>query len=244
MITRLIVLANTVGYNHNDRMVSAFQGRGEKMGPHASGDPKQLLAIYILYTNLSLMQLNSSFSLGELRHTVKLKLTEALFRAILFFIAILQSGRRVMINLPNGYADDDISVIKSALTFENLVPVAFNVLTKLEPPVGMVCGPISATGGTKSVERNMGIFSGHIQLLESRGLKIFNQLPFEKTLWRIMQDTSYFKGGAHLLVAFYLPLFKSGMVKTLYFIPNWRSSFGAQWEHWQALILDLEIVYL
>lgn len=90
-----------------------------------------------------------------------------------------------------GYTNADFIAIENGTMFEHLVPIAMKIITNLWPPLGMVCGPISATGGTKSVERNMGIFSGHIQLLESRGLKIFNQLPFEKTLWRIIKDATY-----------------------------------------------------
>lgn len=143
-----------------------------------------------------------------------------------------------------GYTNAELVAIENSTMFEHLVPIAMKIITNLGPPMGMVCGPISAAGGTKSVERNMNIFSSHIQFLENRGLKIFNQLPFEKTLWRIIKDKAYYKGGTHLLDAFYLPIFQSGALKTFYFIPNWESSFGANWEHEQALKLGIELIYL
>ncbi len=47
-----------------------------------------------------------------------------------------------------------------------------------------------------------------------------------------------------LLTDFYQPLFETGLIKILYFLPDWQSSVGARWEHDQALKLGIEIVYL
>lgn len=140
-----------------------------------------------------------------------------------------------------GYTNADFIAIENGTMFEHLVPIAMKIITSLEPPLGMVCGPISATGGTKSVERNMKIFTSHIELLENKKLKIFSQLPFEKTLWRILAAG---ENENVLLETLYLPLFNSGMLNVFYFIPGWESSFGANWEHEQALRLGIEIFYL
>lgn len=148
-----------------------------------------------------------------------------------------------MTNIPSGYFDTDISDMEKAKTFEDLVPIAMRVIARIGPPMEIVCGPISS-GGTKSLQGNLEILKSHIELLEYRGIKIFNQWPFEEAFWRIIGDKTYFKGGSHLLDAFYLPIFKSGFITTLNFVPNWESSFGAQWEHRQALKLNLDIVYL
>lgn len=146
-----------------------------------------------------------------------------------------------MTNIPSGYTDDDISTIENAKTFEELRQIALSIVGRLGPPVGFVCGPISAAGGTKSVERNMKIFTSHIELLENKKLKIFSQLPFEKSLWRILAAG---ENENVLLETLYLPLFNSGMLNVFYFIPGWESSFGAKWEHEQALRLGIEIIYL
>lgn len=146
-----------------------------------------------------------------------------------------------MTNMPSGYTVADLSAIEKAQTFEDLYQIASAVVNRIGPPVRFVCGPISANGGTKSRERNMQIFTSYIELLENRGLKIFNQLPFEESLWRILATG---ESEDHLLETLYLPLFKSGAFNCFYFIPNWESSFGARWEHQQALILGIEIVYL
>ncbi len=148
-----------------------------------------------------------------------------------------------MANLPNGYTDTDISDMNNAQTFEDLVPIATRVIARIGPLIEMVCGPITS-GGTKSLQRNLEILKSHIELLEYKGIKVFNQWPFEESFWRISRDENYFKGKSQLLDAFYLPIFKSGHITTLNFIPNWESSFGASWEHQQALRLNLEIVYL
>ena len=146
-----------------------------------------------------------------------------------------------MAKLQNGYTDDDLLAIKNAQTFEELCPIAFGVIKRLGPPVGFVCGPISAAGGTKSVEKNMQIFQSHIEFLENRGLKIFNQLPFEQTVWRL---TASGKNEGNILENFYLPLFKSGVFHIFYFIPGWESSFGASWEFRKAQKLELTIIHL
>lgn len=146
-----------------------------------------------------------------------------------------------MTNMPNGYTVADFSAIEKAQTFKELYQIASTVVNRLGPPVGFVCGPISANGGTKSVERNMKIFTSHIELLENKKLKIFSQLPFEKSLWRILAAG---ENENVLLETLYLPLFNSGMLNVFYFIPGWESSFGANWEHKQALKLGIEIIYL
>lgn len=60
---------------------------------------------------------------------------------------------------------------------------------------------------------------------------------------RIM-ETPYYKGGDHLLKTFYFPLFESKSIEIVYFMNTWQTSYGAKWEHDQALALKMEIVYL
>lgn len=76
-----------------------------------------------------------------------------------------------------------------------------------------------------------------------RGVNVFDQTVFEESLWRILK-TPYAKGKDHLLGTFYLPLFESGLIVTLDFLPNWESSYGAVWEHNKAQQLGLQIIYL
>ena len=140
------------------------------------------------------------------------------------------------------YLAKDIEAIDKAVTFEELCQIALVILSRLGSGVGMVCGPIS-TGGTGSKEKNIEIFAKHIEMLRIQGCKIFSQLPFEKVMWRIMK-TPYYNNGYQLLDKFYLPIFESGLVETLYFIPGWKGSLGTTWEHEQAKRLGLQIIYL
>ena len=140
------------------------------------------------------------------------------------------------------WTKDDVLRIKTAATFEELCVVAFEIIKRMPRPVGMVSGPITS-GGEGSIKKNIAVFSKTIQSLSPKGKSIFNQLPFEGSMRRIIK-TPYYKGNNHLLETFYLPLFKSKSIKIVYFMSTWKTSYGARWEHDQALALKMKIVYL
>jgi len=144
--------------------------------------------------------------------------------------------------LPIYWTPFNIFDLNQAKTFEALFSVAHSILLRMPQPVSMVCGPISS-GGRGSKEENLKVFKRTIKELSDEGIMIFSQMPFEEPIWRI-QKTDYYKGNYHTLEAFYLPIFESGLVKRFYFIPGWRLSFGASWEHKQAKKLGIEIVFL
>ncbi|MFH0831238.1 MAG: DUF4406 domain-containing protein [Parcubacteria group bacterium] len=111
----------------------------------------------------------------------------------------------------------------------------------MPPHVGMICGPIT-TGGLGSIKANLQIFNETIDDLVSRGVNLFDQIPFEEHFARIKaQGNGY---DTRLLNEFYLTLFESGQITRLHMIPGWQSSGGATWEHAQAQRLKIEIVYL
>lgn len=140
------------------------------------------------------------------------------------------------------WTKEDTANLEQAQTFSALFTIALDVLKKMPQPVGQVCGPIS-TGGTGSVEENLVILSKTIKALQSQGKIIFDQVPFQVAMHRIKRSIAA-QSNAQLLNGFYLPLFESGLMKTLYFLPNWQTSQGSIWEHEQAKRLGLEIVYL
>src|SRR3989344_9432065 len=75
-------------------------------------------------------------------------------------------------------------------------------------------------------------------------LNLFRQLPFQGVMIRL--GTSW-KGQGYcmpLLTEFYQPVFESGYIKTVHFIPGWEKSFGAKWEHEQCGRLGIERIYL
>jgi len=146
------------------------------------------------------------------------------------------------------YTPERLRRIKNAVDYKELLAVAMEVLylTCLEDPVkpiAMVCGPISKTGGVGSRKRNLEIFSKAIDRLRAEKLAIFSQMPFEDDMERLFKSDPKLQG-IELLEEFYLPIFKTKIIKILFFLPGWETSFGAVWEHRQAEILGIPRVYL
>ncbi len=136
----------------------------------------------------------------------------------------------------------DKEALMQAKQFSELYFVAQGILERMLKPIGQVCGPIS-TGGTGSPERNLKRLAETINSLTAKGLIIFNQMPFQDPMARIL--LSYKEDGPmRLLEEFYLPVFKSGSVSILYFLSDWQTLRGASWEHAQALRLGINIIYL
>ncbi len=139
------------------------------------------------------------------------------------------------------WTEEDFKNLEQAKNFEDLYKIAHTVLDRMPMGIGQVCGPI-ATGGLGSVELNLKIFDETIRKLQSQGKIIFDQIPFEWPMQELKKTVT--DGVNSILEDFYLPIFKSGKVKTLYFIKGWESSRGSNWEHEQAKSLGLDIVYL
>lgn len=146
------------------------------------------------------------------------------------------------------WTSQDRKDIKHAQTFKGLARVGCRILRRMPSPVGQVCGPIT-TGGAGSVAKNILVFQNAIEDLQRSGKNVFNQLAFEKPLWKIMKEFPRQWGRPNkkdlqLLEQFYGTLFGSGLIKTFYFIPGWEYSFGACWEYGKANELGIEIVML
>ena len=141
------------------------------------------------------------------------------------------------------YELHDINQMEMAQSYRELTPIGLRVLNRIPGDVVMVCGPIS-TGGTGSIAENIEVFRGAIARVVRMGEFVFTQLPFEGPMQAIKGKLLPESDGLSLLELFYRPLFESGMMKRLYFIPSWKSSFGANWEHSVALELGIEIRHL
>ena len=141
------------------------------------------------------------------------------------------------------YTADDLKAIRKAETFEALCTIALEIVARMPPRVGIVCGPIT-TGGAGNLEMNLAQFTKAIVRLSCCGANVFTQLPYESAMQRIKQNPTYFKGGNQLLEAIFRPLFSSPQVHTLYFLPDWESSRGARWEHEEAIRIGLTRRYL
>ena len=144
-------------------------------------------------------------------------------------------------------AEADNLAMVHARTYVELGQIALAVLRKMDRAVtpvsiGQACGPITS-GGLGSIEANLKRFEWRVKKLQSRGLHIFDQLPFEGHMFRIW-DANGRNDDKTLLEDFYSPIFESGLIKTLHFIPGWPGSNGSMWEHRQAVRLGIKIDYL
>lgn len=142
----------------------------------------------------------------------------------------------------NHWTDEEIKSLDEIATCADMYLVARPILERIPAPVIQVCGPIS-TGGVGTIEGNLAAMAQAIQYLEERGNNVFNQLPFEVPMHKIVE--SYKKSGyaMPILEDFYLPIFESRLVSILHFLPDWQSSIGAKWEHEQAKRLGIDIKY-
>jgi len=145
------------------------------------------------------------------------------------------------------YSAQDLADISTAKTYIELLEIALRIIESIEAenpgiPMAMVCGPIS-TGGKGSRNENLKIFERAIDRLAGGGLLIFSQMPFESDMERIYKSDPRLQG-LRLLDEFYAPIFRTGLVSMLCFLPGWEKSIGANWEHQQATILNIPRIYL
>lgn len=147
-------------------------------------------------------------------------------------------------NLPHPlsyFSPQDRTELKIAPTFDALRIIAFRVLERMPKETCMICGPIT-TGGI-SLDRNLERFTQAINTLAMCGESVFTQMPFELPVQRLRLGRDPYLSGAELLNQFYLPIFQSGKVARLCFLPDWRTSNGAKWEHDRAEELGIERKY-
>lgn len=146
------------------------------------------------------------------------------------------------------YSQQEYQDISVANSFWELLQIAMTVIGRMPEhvPLCQVCGPIST--GNRTIEENFFIFNKTIEVFFRHKFEVFNQMPFEKRMGYLKQrwDTENPKAGycMPILEEFYQPIFESGKIKKLPFIPGWESSFGATWEHQQAERLGIEIIHL
>lgn len=141
------------------------------------------------------------------------------------------------------WRDHHFAALNGVQTFSEMKEIALDILRSMPHPVSQVCGPIS-TGGAGSIEKNLKRFEAAIRFLEAAGLNVFDQMPFEAPMQRVKTLSVYADYPTGILEEFYLPIFESGFVKKLHFLPDWQTSFGARWEHDQAHRLGIKIEYL
>ena len=83
-----------------------------------------------------------------------------------------------------------------------------------------------------------------VHWLSGTGKTVFDQRPFETPMRRLVEARRVSDYAYDLLDEFYLPLFESGHIKELHFLPGWESSVGARWEYEQGLRLGILIFHI
>lgn len=147
----------------------------------------------------------------------------------------------------NKLTEKEIESIHKSASFNELTKVALEVILRLPQPLGQISGPIS-TGGKGNSEENLKEFRDLMVYLKERNFDVFDQIPFERTIrklkdiWhREMNDNNYCMP---ILEEFYRPIITSGYIKHFFFLPDWRTSYGARWEHEECLKHGLKVIYL
>ncbi len=109
--------------------------------------------------------------------------------------------------------------------------IFMNILKRGENWV-LVSGPIS-TGGTGDRKKNIELFHQHVIDTTNKNHLVFNQTPFEDIFREIgARFPEKFSGTENpILEEVYVPVLKSGHIKTLKMMPGWESSNGATREH-------------
>lgn len=144
------------------------------------------------------------------------------------------------------FTRNHIHRIDNSLTFEELADIAIEVLKEMyereNKPIVEICGPIS-TGGLGNTKDNLERFDKAIKIACDKGMCVFTQLPFERTIARIMHKYPV-TDGYHLdiLEIFYRKIFSSGYIHKTLFLPDWQSSKGARWERDLVTELGLEVL--
>ncbi len=141
------------------------------------------------------------------------------------------------------WQETDWNDLEKAISIEELYIIAERIISRMPKPFSQVCGPI-ASGGLGSIEKNLEAFNNEIVKLQSKGISIFDQMPFEFPMQRLKKTMRPDECLEIIMNNFYLPIFESGNVSTFYFIKNWESSNGSKWEHEEARRLGIEIKYL
>lgn len=137
----------------------------------------------------------------------------------------------------------DYSALRTVGNFPDLAVIAIGVLGRMKNAghqIVQICGPYS-TGGLGTKELNAKRFDEAREAAEARGYAVFNQIPFEDAIQRIVA-TYNLPAGEYcydILHVFYRTIFESTHITKFLFIPGWESSTGARWERDEAQRLGI-----
>jgi hypothetical protein len=150
--------------------------------------------------------------------------------------------------LPYLWEQRDVEDLASSRDFNHIGEIVLKVLLRSTRSVTMVSGPITS-GGTQCKNQNLERYRKAMKFVASQGKHVFNQLPGEQALKKRFDHWMANRQNEAdycwpLLEGVYAPLFTSGRVERLAFMPNWHTSTGSKWEHDMASHYDISIEYL
>jgi len=131
----------------------------------------------------------------------------------------------------------DLEYIRTAITLDQLVEKAVEVLDRMPKPVRWIAGPL--TSGSRSPAENRERLHCAILRYKVRGVPTFNYLPFERRAKDILEweagrganlsDGQSLKVQERLRDEFYAPIFASGLIGELRIMPGSYASLNVQW---------------
>lgn len=141
------------------------------------------------------------------------------------------------------WTSEELASLDRVSNFHQLADVAIGVLSRMrsctKEPIVQICGPMT-TGGLGRLDWNMAFFEHALKVALKRGLVVFNQIPCQRAIGRIVKLYPVRAYCQEILDIFYRKVFESGHVGRTLFLPAWRSSHGASWE--RDLMTSLTIV--
>ncbi|MEK7185543.1 MAG: hypothetical protein AAB726_02905 [Patescibacteria group bacterium] len=140
------------------------------------------------------------------------------------------------------WTPESVAQVRSATSFKEVADVALGILRVMPQPIFQVCGPMS-TGGLGCREKNLAVFFECVEELRNRGFSVFDQIPLQLGFDRLVEEWKKTNEGycVPILTAVYWRIFRSGFVKTAFFLPDWRTSWGTKWERRVVVRCGLDV---
>jgi len=123
-------------------------------------------------------------------------------------------------------------IMNEASSLKDLVPAAKLILSQMKDPI-MIIGPMT-TGGKENMDDNFCFHDAAVTEAILRGQEVFYQSWFKDPMIRVITDfwerreseAGRHKTSREIIFQFYLPVFKLGIIKSLWRLPDWNSSVG------------------
>ncbi len=136
------------------------------------------------------------------------------------------------------WTDKESKALERATSAKEMLPIALTVISRMpQGKIHQVCGPIGSgghidlLGEEDGIIANLNSFNNTIKYLQTEGLNVFDQMPFEGPMQKLKKPGVYPR---EILEDFYWPLFESGLLYKLVFMKNYETSKGAL-EEWNKV---------